>query len=450
MNRRIGQLGIGIMVVILAGLAVHTPTTIWLGTFVSSGVDVMLKAWKEVLLLALIPVVQLILLRDRPLFEKLARDPLFWVIKGYVLLHVLLMVVLWLGWWQSIAGMMIDLRYILAFVLVYVLVAALPQARKWFLGAIAAGAVVIIGFASLQHVLPIDVLKHIGYGPDTVTPYLTVDRNYDFVRINSTMRGPNPLGAYAASVVLIIVALIATRELRGKKQLTGAGVMSTASLLALWSSYSRSAKLALAAGLVMIAWVTKPWQYLSRKVLVGASVAGVVGLVVAAVTIPQTTFFSNVFLHTNPEGGSSTQSNEEHRRSLQLGIERMIDQPIGAGIGSTGSASLFGDNPVIIENQFLFIAHELGWLGLVLFVVLLGMILWRLYVQATRSDGLALGVFASGVGLVVVGLVLPVYVDDVVSIIWWSLAAIVLGGTVETSAKKAPRKSKSQETSKRA
>ena len=97
---------------------------------------------------------------------------------------------------------------------------------------------------------------------------------------------------------------------------------------------------------------------------------------------------------------------------------------MGAGIGSTGSASLLGTEPVIIENQYLMIAHEVGWLGLALFAVLYTYILWRLWQY--RRDWLALGLWASGIGLAIIGLLLPVWVDDTVSIVWWGLAAVSL------------------------
>ena len=106
----------------------------------------------------------------------------------------------------------------------------------------------------------------------------------------------------------------------------------------------------------------------------------------------------------------------------------MVRQPFGAGIGSTGSASLGTDQPLIIENQYLFIAHETGWIGLTVFIGLFGLILRRLWQR--RRDWLALGVFASGIGLAVIGLLLPVWVDDTVSIVWWGLAAVALAGGV--------------------
>ena len=106
------------------------------------------------------------------------------------------------------------------------------------------------------------------------------------------------------------------------------------------------------------------------------------------------------------------------------GTAKMLASPLGSGVGSTGSASLYGDAPVIIENQYLFTAHEVGWLGLGLFVVIFTIIMIRLW--KLRQSWKALAVFASGAGLTVIGLLLPVWVDDTVSIIWWGLAAVVL------------------------
>jgi hypothetical protein len=60
---------------------------------------------------------------------------------------------------------------------------------------------------------------------------------------------------------------------------------------------------------------------------------------------------------------------------------------------------------------------------------------------ARRADWLALTLFGSGIGLSVVGLLLPVWVDDTVSIIWWGMAAVILakGEMHGTTNKKATR-----------
>lgn len=78
-------------------------------------------------------------------------------------------------------------------------------------------------------------------------------------------------------------------------------------------------------------------------------------------------FVSTVVLHEGPNEAGLVNSNIDHKESLIQGTELMLSQPLGAGMGSTGSASLMTEKPIIIENQYLFIAHELGWLGIVLF-----------------------------------------------------------------------------------
>lgn len=196
------------------------------------------------------------------------------------------------------------------------------------------------------------------------------------------------------------------------------------SLVALWWSYSRSALGAtgIAAGVVVAAGF---YQKIPRKVWIGGFI--VVGIIGGSCFAARDSHFvANVILHENPQGGSVTKSNDGHIDSLQDGTARLLRQPFGAGVGSTGSASLDSDEPLIIENQYLFIAHESGWLGLALFVALFSLILQRLWHR--KEDWLALGVLASGVGLTVIGLLQPVWVDDTVSIVWWGLAGIALGG----------------------
>ena len=43
-----------------------------------------------------------------------------------------------------------------------------------------------------------------------------------------------------------------------------------------------------------------------------------------------------------------------------------------------------------------------------------------------RRDWLALSVLASGIGIAVASLFLPVWADDTVSIVWWGLAGVAL------------------------
>ena len=230
----------------------------------------------------------------------------------------------------------------------------------------------------------------------------------------------------------MVLTLFAAYWIRGnhrhfKRPAVFATLLGVGGLVALWASYSRSALIATVVALSLVLLLT-----LGRK-LSGWVWVSIVALAVALsgglYTARGTDFVSNVLLHENQNGGTEINSNEGHIDSLADGVNRMVHQPLGGGIGSTGSASLYSDEGLIIENQYLFIAHETGWLGLGLFLYIFWRVLRLLWRR--RQDWLALGVLASGIGLALIGLLLPVWVDDTVAIIWWGLAAIVIGGRYE-------------------
>lgn len=295
------------------------------------------------------------------------------------------------------------------------------------------GALVVGVFAALQvFILPPDILSLIGYGDTTISPYLTVDENPDYVRVNSTLRGPNPLGAYAVIMLALVGAYWLRGHLRTRRPIVIAAIIAVTGAVALWASYSRSALIGAVAaiGIVMLCTVGRRltrWMWISIVVAVFALAGGIFAA-------RDTSFVSNVILHENEGTGAEVSSNDGHMESLIDGLDRMVRQPLGGGIGSTGSASLYGDTPLIIENQYLFIAHEVGWLGLALFIGIYVKILAGLWKR--RSDWLALGVLASGIGLALIGVLLPVWVDDTVSIVWWGLAAIALAMPMTASKRK--------------
>jgi hypothetical protein len=413
---------VGILLVIFGGIVVHAPLSVGLGVLFPSA-ETLIKSWKEILML-LAGLIMLVLLYRKKRWDIL-KNPIMYAVGGYGLLNLLLLTINRQGATAAIAGLLIDLRYLLYFVLVYVALRLYPQLRRTFIITFLVGAFVVAAFALLQvFVLPHDVLKYIGYGDTTIEPYLTVDQNPQFVRINSTLRGPNPLGAYAVIVLSLLFAFwLKPKQGKPQRQKLAISVIVVGSFVALWASYSRSALVAAFAAFAIIA-VVVAGRRIPKKFWIGVGVVVVI-TTIALLAGRHTNFVSNVLLHENAATGSSIDSNQGHVTSLKQGMARMIHQPLGGGIGSTGSASLYGNQPTIVENQFLFIAHESGWIGLALFVFITFLVqraLWR-----RRTDWFALGVFASGIAMILIGLLLPVWVDDTVSIIWWGLAAIALG-----------------------
>ncbi|MDB5177121.1 MAG: rane protein of unknown function [Candidatus Saccharibacteria bacterium] len=411
-----------ILLVIAGGIVFHAPLTVWLGTMWPA-YDQIIKAWKE-LLMGLALVLLIVVAIRRKMVGTFFDDRIIQLSLVYAGLHFVMILLLHNGLQPVGAGLLIDLRFVLYFVLVYCAVKLVPQSRRKFIMVIAGGAVVVLSFALLQlFVLPRDILAHIGYSKATIAPYLTVDQNPAYIRINSTLRGPNPLGAY---IVIVLSAVLAAAIKYGRKlerrKIYLLGGLAAVSGIVLGATYSRSSLIGLIVAIVVtIGAVASVKARRQLGIIVAVGILVVSAVLVIGRTDP---VISNVIWHDNPTGGSSVDSNQGHAESLVDGTNRMLRQPFGSGVGSTGSASLDSQSPLIIENQYLFVAHEVGWLGLVLFVWLFVEVMRRLWQR--RQSALALGVFASGCGLAVIGLLLPVWTDDTVSIIWWGLAAVAI------------------------
>jgi len=430
----IERIFVGILVVIFAGIVLHAPLTVGLETLFPN-FSLLIKSWKELLMIAAALIGVYLLWKKKQ--WKILNNPIILLIVGYVLLHLLLIPLFPTDTASTLAGLAIDLRYLAFFVLVYIAIRLYPQLRRPFIATFVAGALVVVVFAILQvTVLPVDFLKYLGYGDTTIQPYLTVDQNTAFIRISSTLRGPNPLGAYAVIVLSLVAACWLRRPRQTTRRTSILSVLAVGSMVALWASYSRSALIAAAVTIALVV-ILAFGRRVSRRVWVG-SVVVAFALAGGLIAASGTNFVSNVLLHNSFTSGAAIDSNQGHLSSLAQGVNDMVHQPLGAGVGSTGSASLLGNSPLIVENQYLFIAHEAGWIGLALFLLISWKILKGLWQK--RADWLALGVFTSGIGLAVVGLLLPVWVDDTVSIIWWGLAAIVIGGVYDRKINQAPKR----------
>ena len=201
------------VIVIFSVLPFSTPIAIFLGSHLNH-LDVF-KVWKEI---AMIIVAALILFSGT--YKRLAGIKerglkiLVWLIFAYgswmVLLGVLNLTAFdQINWEAFIYALIVDLRFLFFFLLCW-----LVAQRNTFLGTnwkklLLIPAAIVVAFGLLQSfVLPANVLENIGYGPDTITAYQTVDQKPEYVRTQSTLRGPNPLGAY---LMIVIAALLIGR-----------------------------------------------------------------------------------------------------------------------------------------------------------------------------------------------------------------------------------------------
>jgi hypothetical protein len=426
-----------VLLLIMGLIVIHAPLTVYFGTQFPQIAGI-IKAWKEMLMLTALVLLAVDYTRRRAWLAA-SKDKLVWLISGYATLHLILAAMYHLPANAIIAGLMIDLRYIAYFALVYLFLRSYPAYKESFLRIAMTGAAIVVGFAVLQLVLPHNFLAYFGYGDATIQPYITIDKNPAFVRENSTLRGPNPLGAYAIMVLCGVATYwIAQRKKLNDNTRTTFIFFAVAGLISLVVSYARSAWLGAAVALIAVFAIKNKGVVTWRKAGYIAGATVVIGALVYGAR--DTSFVQNALIHNNPTTGASVDSNTQHLDSVTGGLTSMAAHPLGQGVGSTGSASLFTDSPTVVENQFLFVAHETGWLGLALFIAITSVVLARLWRK--RSDWMAFAAFTSGVGLIVVGMLLPVWADDTISIVWWGLAAVILATGKETHGKATNKKAK--------
>lgn len=402
----------------LVWVIIQTPVMVWLTSQWPTG-RFLFKTMSEVYLLVMVGL-SLVISYHRPQIYRLTIVKL---LIGYGSLICLLALIGGGDIVALIGGLLLNLRFIVWCYVAIVVAATNPELvvvikKRWWL---AAWLVILIGVLQIT-ILPKELWSHLGYSSTTIQPYLTVDQNPNLIRINSILRGPNVLGAMASVLFgLVLIKLIDQPNWRKIGMLLGIGLV----LVATWS---RSAWLATIISSWLICRLRLPtiiWQYVRRSMLT----LSLVGLIITGFIVMQVPngqlayYFNHVVLHHNPDSQSIGKSNAEHSSSVTKAIQQIQQHPFGQGIGTTGSPSIYNQTIQIVENYFLMIGVEAGLLGLVCFSTLLGYIMIKLY--QWRDETWALGLWATGCGLVVISLVLPIWTDGAVSYSWWGMVGLL-------------------------
>lgn len=409
---------------ILALVPFHAFLTVWLSSFGLSYTA--LRLWSAGLLLILIGCVAMWFVQDKALRVWAAQSYLIQLVALFVVINVVMgLRGLTLGTVSSEAfwlGLLLNLRYITFFVALLVLAKYSRWPLNKYLRIVMISAVIVSAFAVLQYTaLPADFLRHFGYSTATIEPMETINNNPEYIRVASTLRGANPLGAYMVVIIAIIVAF--WRRLQRK---TLWGMVLALSTGALVFSFSRSAWLGLiVAVLFEIALHIKGRkEWLRAGGAAGIAVVLLGGLLLAFHT---NSAVQNALYHTDDNSTVATSSNDKRSSALMSGLRDVIHEPLGRGTGSAGPASVHNTkSPArLAENYYLQLGQELGWVGLITYLalsVVVGSELWR-----RREDPLARGLLTAFVGLIVVNMLSHAWTDDTLAFTWWGLAGLVIG-----------------------
>jgi hypothetical protein len=414
---------------IIVLLPFHAFLTVWLSSI--AGYYTALRLWKEVLLVGLVAVAAYILIRDSRLRKEFLSSRLNQLILAYGVLTVA---------WGLVAfelhkvtfkalgfGLVVNLRFLAFFVVVWVFAKKAPKAftewPKWLIWSL----LVVLAFGLLQYfVLPNDFLRHFGYGEQTIFPYEDINHNVNHLRVFSTLRGANPLGAYLL-LTLSLLALLWRKQLKSWR-----GIVLACGVIVLFLTFSRSAWIGTILSSVILVWGSVQSESIKRWALYAAA-GGLIILGALGFTLRHNTTLQDLAFHTNDKSTIKVSSNDGHASALHSGLNDIVHQPLGEGVGSAGPASVYAHKTRIAENYFIQVGQETGWLGLILFLainVYLAIGLW-----ARRQDPLALGLFAALIGLSFVNLLSHAWTDDTLAYLFWGLAGIALASPVKASKK---------------
>lgn len=417
--------------VILAYIPFHAFVSTWLTS--NFGGELLWKVLKD-LLVSIVAVGSLVLLYKRK--PKLSKTENSFALA--VTLFVLLSIVSFVFYSEfkpAFAGLIIDIRFLLFFAAMFILARCSANSelfvkRSIQIALISFVAVVLFGVLQIT-VLPKDFLRHFGYSKAIIPAFSTVDNNQSIVRILSTLRGPNPLGAYLAGLAPIALAVCFKNWRTAKKYARYIFLFTLLFSAVLARTYSRSAVIGLAAAiLILVVSIAPKWR---NKIVIALTTLGVVLLSVILI-FQHSLVIQSVVFHNDPHEGNSVNSDDQHISSLQSNFKAAIQKPLGHGIGSAGLASTYSSHPHIIENYFIQILFELGVLGTLLLVAIhyfVGMRLWQL-----RRNVYAMALLSSLIGLVLINMFWPAWADETLSLTWWGLAGAVIGATSLSKIKK--------------
>lgn len=408
-----------LIIAILVLLPFHAFFTTWAGS--NFGHLDLWRIWKELLLIPLGLYAAWLVWQDKALGEQWGRS---WLVRCVVLYTLLFcgfgLVVLAQNSVSPSAviySLLTNLRFLWFMLMTWAIGSHSDLVYRHWRQILLIPASLVVGFGLLQWVvLPIDWLRHFGYGPSTIPASATIDQKLDFRRVQSFLRGANPLGAY---LVLVLTAVAASLRRHWTMCL-----LLVAGLAAMFLSYSRSAWIGLAVALAVLAWQRSPKPQLRQSLLL--IFAGLL-LMTASLTwgLRNNDWVQNTIFHTDEKSQSSQSSNSARFNALQIAAQEVADQPMGAGPGTAGPASQRNQlaRARIAENYYLQIGQEVGLIGLGLFVAINLLIGWQLWRQKNELSQILV---ASLIGLTVVNMLSHAWADDTLALLWWGFAGVSL------------------------
>lgn len=478
--------GFVLLVILLGLLPFHPLASIFLETHILGNEThiLLMKSWKEILCVLLIIIGSICWIIRRK-EEKL--DTLDYLILGFAVLSGLTGILFTGdGFPENMEQIVWGAKYGLLFFIAFFFVRRIPlygiEKDTLFRVAIASGSVVIL-FGFLQKfVLPEEFLISAGYNAEYGNTEVVEGgvsychkiensvTNEEFCRVQSTLSGPNQLGAYLLFLLpLLLYGFFQAKKKHTKTLLLAVLIGGFAVLMFTWSRSAWIGTMAIIAGFFIVEarrplasifflflfgmgglslffpalfieyWDELKWPSLlvSLTFFLGMCVILLKNLYTKLIPLSggmffifalsgllltrmvADTFFWNILLRP-----SSTQG---HWERWTDGMYYMIQNPFGLGLGDAGPASARFANPgetgFLPESWYLQVGLESGFLGLFLFVAILLFTMRTLYnAKDIRGHAMILGLM----GISAASLFLHSWESAAVALSFWVLAAVVI------------------------
>jgi hypothetical protein len=409
--------------ILLAGVPFHAFATVWLASIV--GGYTALRLWSATVLAVCMGLLVYWAYRDNLLRHWLRHSLTVRLISLYALIHIVIGYVAFAR--GDVTGtalayaLLINGRFLAFFIFIGGLMHYSNWLRRTWPVLVLVPAMIVALLAILQYnALPYDFLRHFGYSAQTIEPFETINNNPAYLRVQSTLRGANPLGAY----LVIIIGLLAAQWRNFTKRVQLGFYIASAGL-ALVFSFSRSAWIGALCTVVIVCFINLRTRPARLRLL--AVIAGIIIFTgVIFISFGNNPALQNALFHTEDNSPVAVSSNDQRQTALRMALDDTVREPLGRGPGTAGPASLHntGHAGRLAENYYLQLAQEVGWAGLALFGLICLSVAYQLWQR--RSGQLALGLLAAFVGITIVNMLSHAWTDDTLAFTWWGLAAVAL------------------------
>ena len=424
---RLKTVSLYIFLGLLAYMPLHILLSTWVGT--SFGVLEFAKVAKDIFLV--IGFVLALVTTTRQHFATLIRNRLVQLILAYGLLTLALAIIKPTDQDAELLGLVYNTRFLVFFG--YGLLLTAHYRAEWLLKrsvqVVLAVSVPVMLFGILQYtVLSETALGALGYSRENgVLPAFAIDDKPDLERIMASLRDPNSYGSYLIIIGALAGSFLAfTKKPELRKITMGILALTVINLL---MTFSRSAWIgfALAAGVVLC---SSPARVAVNRLVIKYFWVLIIGLliVLGGVFVARDSYLvQNIVFHAD-ESTSLEDPNELRLKFIEESVSDIAANPGGYGPGTAGLASIRNDDRTVLnENYYFQIAHEVGLLGLILFLTILALIALALIKSGVNIYSVAL--LASLAGLLFTNLLVHIWSNEAVAYTWWGLASLAYAKT---------------------